>query len=208
MPTVHDERARLHSYAARSVLDQAPDILARGLVAHVAFVVDGQPYVIPMSYHYEAGERPSDPENDPAVPHGRLYVHGSVKSRLMRHLVGGAPVSVGVTLVDGLVYSRTALDHSMNYRSAVCFGRGRRLDDEEEIHAVFERMVQRYFPGRTAGTDYLHPERKYLDMTALVEIELEAWSAKARAGGPNGPLDSDPDALGSAGLVEARSPEA
>jgi hypothetical protein len=90
----------------------------------------------------------------------------------------------------------------------VCFGRGWLLEDEEEIHAVFERMVKRYFPGRTAGVDYLHPERKDLDVTALVQVQLEAWSAKARAGGPNGPLDSDPDALGSAGVVEVRSPEA
>lgn len=183
------DRARLRSFPSRSAPEEIPDILAAGTVAHLGFVVDGQPYVIPMSYYYD----PSEP--------AKLYIHGSVKGRTMRHLAGGPPVCVSVTLLDGLVYSRTALDHSMNYRSVVCFGTGRLVEDAVEKNAHLERMVERYFPGRRAGEDYHAASPEHLAATALVEVEIEEASAKVRRGGPNGPRDDDPDAIGSAGVI-------
>ncbi len=69
----------------------------------------------------------------------------------MRHLSTDAPLCVTVTLIDGLVYSRAAESHSVNYRSVVCFGRARELQDEQKKRAVMERMTGRCFPGRTLG---------------------------------------------------------
>jgi nitroimidazol reductase NimA-like FMN-containing flavoprotein (pyridoxamine 5'-phosphate oxidase superfamily) len=135
-------------------------------VAHVGFVEDGQPFVIPLGYQFSA-ETPD-----------RIYFHGSLASRAMRHMASGAPVCVTVTLLNGLVYSRTALYHSMNYRSAVCFGRGKRVTDSAVQRAVYERMVRRYFPGRTEGRDYSAP-------TAAEEPETTP-SAGVHAGGAAG----------------------
>jgi nitroimidazol reductase NimA-like FMN-containing flavoprotein (pyridoxamine 5'-phosphate oxidase superfamily) len=189
-------RTRLRSHPERSVPEEVREILSAGHVAHLGFVIDGQPFVIPMSYHFEP--RASD------EPDGvdRLYLHGSTKGRAMQHLSGAAPVCVAVTHLDHLVYSRTALDHSMNYRSVVCFGRGRLVEDAGEKARLLERMVRRYFPGREEGVDYEAAPAGHLTATALVEVTIEEASAKARRGGPNGPLDDDPDALGSAGLIE------
>jgi nitroimidazol reductase NimA-like FMN-containing flavoprotein (pyridoxamine 5'-phosphate oxidase superfamily) len=171
------------------VPQEAAAILAEGHVAHVGFVQEGQPFVIPLGYQFS----PEAPD--------RLYVHGSLASRAMRHLATGAPVCITVTLLDGLVYSRTALNHSMNYRSAVCFGRGRRVMDPAVQRAVYEAMVSRYFPGRIAGRDYAEPTPEHLDATALIEVEIEEWSAKMRTGGPLGPLDAAEDAPGTRGVV-------
>ncbi len=191
-----DERARLRRHAERSTPSEIPRILEAGQVAHLGFAVDGQPFVIPMTYHYEPRD-PDDPESD-----DRLYLHGSTKGRAMRHLEGGAPVCVTVTHLDQLVYSRTALDHTMNYRSAVCFGTGRLIEDPREKDSILERMVRRYFPGRTARVDYAPPPEAHLTATSVVEVVVDAASAKVRTGGPNGPLDADSDALGTAGLVD------
>ena len=109
---------------------------------------------------------------------------------------------VTVTLLNGLVYSRSALYHSMNYRSAVCFGRGKRVMDSAVQRAVYERMVRRYFPGRTEGRDYSAPTEAHLESTALVEVEIEEWSAKMRTGGPMGPTDAVEGAPGTCGVVE------
>jgi nitroimidazol reductase NimA-like FMN-containing flavoprotein (pyridoxamine 5'-phosphate oxidase superfamily) len=155
----------------------------------VGFVQDGQPFVIPLGYQYS--------ESSP----GSIYFHGSLGSRAMRHMAGGAPVCVTVTLLDGLVYSRTALNHSMNYRSAICFGRGKQVFDRAIQHEVYEAMVSRDFPGRTVGTDYAAPTPEHLDATALIEVEIEEYSAKARTGGPTGPLDAVEDAPGTCGVV-------
>ena len=85
------ERTKIRIHPERAVPDEAVEILSAGKVAHVGFVEDDQPLVIPLAYHYD----PSKPD--------LLYLHGSVRSRVMAHLANGAPVCVTVTLVDGLV---------------------------------------------------------------------------------------------------------
>ena len=183
--------AAVRQHAERSVPQERSDVLAAGLVAHVGFVEDGWPVVIPMTYHFDAAH----PD--------RIVVHGARASRLLEHAASGAPLCVEVTVVDGLVHSRTAKYHSMNYRSAVVFGRGRVVEDVGEKAAMFQRMIGRYAPGRTAGSDYEAPPTAHLEATAVVEITIEDGSAKRRTGGPKGPRDQDPTALGNAGVVPA-----
>jgi nitroimidazol reductase NimA-like FMN-containing flavoprotein (pyridoxamine 5'-phosphate oxidase superfamily) len=182
-------RSTIRIHADRSVPEEAAKILAEGHVAHIGFVEEGQPFVIPLGYQFSA-----------ATP-DRIYFHGSLASRAMRHMATGAPVCITVTLLNGLVYSRTALNHSMNYRSAVCFGRGRRVMDSDVQRTVYQAMVSRYFPGRTEGRDYAAPTPAHLEATALIEVEIEESSAKMRTGGPLGPLDAIEDAPGTCGVV-------
>ncbi len=182
-------RSAIRAHPERSAPDEAPAILAAGIVAHVGFVADGQPFVIPMSYHYESD-----------TPR-RLYLHGAHAGRLIQHLATGAPVCVTVTLVDGLVYSRTALYHSVNYRSVVCFGRASGTRYAAAEGAVLDRMIARYFPGRTAGRDYEPAPASHLEATGFIALDIEEWSAKVRRGGPKGPRDGEDGAPGSAGVV-------
>lgn len=187
--TTSPPRTQLRVHAERAVPEEAAAILAAGYVAHVGFAAGGQPYVIPMTYQF-----------DPAEPR-RLYLHGAHHSRLMEHLASGAPVCVTVTMLDGLVYSRTALYHSVNYRSVVCFARSAAEPDAETRARVLEAMIARYFPGRTPGRDYEAAPAAHLDATAFIALEIEEMSAKARRGGPQGPRDGDPIAWGTAGVV-------
>lgn len=182
--------ATIRAHPERDRTDEAPQILARGIVAHVAFVDGGRPVVIPMTYQYSAAD-----------PH-RLYLHGGRNGRLMKHLATGAPVSVAVTIADGLVYSKTALDHSVNYRSVVLFARAAEEQPGiEERRRILEEMIARYYPGRTAGVDYERASNAHLEATAMVALEIEEWSAKVRRGGPNGPGDEDGTRPGTAGVV-------
>ena len=169
--------------------EEAAEILSAGYVAHVGFIEDGLPYVIPLSYHYDS----ENPE--------KLYLHGSVRSRALEVMADGAPVCVTVTITDGLVYSRKAMNHSMNYRSVVLFGTAREVTDHDEKFALFDKMVQRYFPDRLLERDYNPPPASDLGVTSLVEVQVEEWSAKARRGGPTGPDDDNPEANGSAGYT-------
>jgi nitroimidazol reductase NimA-like FMN-containing flavoprotein (pyridoxamine 5'-phosphate oxidase superfamily) len=185
-------RARLTVHAERAAPDEAAAILAAGHVAHVGFAIDGQPFVIPMTYHFDRAEP------------GRLHLHGAHHSRLMQHLATGAPVCVEVTLLDGLVFSKTALYHSVNYRSVVVFARAARrtaAPDASGRRAMFEAMIARYHPGRAAGRDYEPIPDAHLDATAFVALDVDEWSAKVRRGGPKGPRDADPAAPGTAGVL-------
>src|SRR4029078_2773783 len=96
----------LRRLPARGHFDRATvnAILDEALVCHVGFVSDGQPFVIPTIH---------------ARVRAPLFVHGSAASRMLKTLQGGLPVCLTVTLVDGLVLARSALHHSMNYRSVV-----------------------------------------------------------------------------------------
>ncbi|MCC7372719.1 MAG: pyridoxamine 5'-phosphate oxidase family protein [Chloroflexi bacterium] len=185
--TVSD-RTRIRTHPERAVPDEAEEILEKSLVAHVGFIADGLPVVIPMLYHYE---------------NNTVYVHGQRGGRLPRTLRAGETVCVEVTILDGLIASRHALYHSANYRSAVGFGKAREVTDRDEKEAVLERMTRRYFPGRIVGEHYSPPTDGDLKITALMAIDLDELNGKKRSGPPAGPDDADdsPDAFGTRGIV-------
>lgn len=191
MPTPRPRTAiRRHPERALAVPEDAAAILERALVAHVGIQEDGQPFVIPFTFLYRDG---------------CIYLHGSTASRTMRVLASGAPACIEATLVDGLIASKTAETHSVNYRSVVCFGRGRRIDDPIRRRELLDALIARYFPGRTAGEHYRPITDDELRPTMVVEVRIEEMSAKGRSGGPRGPFDADPDFPGDARIVPAGS---
>jgi nitroimidazol reductase NimA-like FMN-containing flavoprotein (pyridoxamine 5'-phosphate oxidase superfamily) len=142
-------------------------ILDEGLVCHVGFEVDGQPFVIPMAY----------------ARHGdRLILHGSVASRLMTNLGGGIEACVSVTHLDGLVLARSQFHHSMNYRSVVAFGRARLIEGDDDKRQALTRLVEHLIPGRAADSREASAEE--LNATDVLEFPLDDCSAKVRSGPP------------------------
>ena len=184
------KRSQIKRHADRAVPSETVSILSEGTVAHVGFSDGAGPVVIPLLY----GFSPDRPD--------RLVLHGSRASRLQKLLAGGAPVCVTVTLLDGLVYSRSAKYHSANYRSAVCFGAAREISDLSQKEEAMAEMTARYFPSRSSGVDYWPPTPADLNEITVVEVLIEESSAKARRGGPAGPGDADGGAHGTAGVLE------
>jgi nitroimidazol reductase NimA-like FMN-containing flavoprotein (pyridoxamine 5'-phosphate oxidase superfamily) len=148
-------------------------ILDAGFLAHVGFCVDGQPFVIPTLYGRD-GER--------------LYLHGSAVSRTLRELETGIPACVTVTLVDGLVLSRSAFDHSMNYRSVVAFGSARKISDPEQKINSLRVISEHLIAGR--WEEVRGPSENELKATTVLEFSIEEASSKVRSGPP---LDDESD---------------
>ena len=187
------DRALLRQHRERAANNDAPAFLTAGIVAHVGIADDHGPVVIPMTYQFDAAK----PD--------RLYVHGAHNSRLLEAVASGAPVCVTVTIADGLVYSKTALNHSVNYRSVVVFCHAApQQPTGDEARNILHAMISRYWPGRTAGVDFEVTPDKHVDATNLVALQIDAMSAKTRAGGSNGPGDDDPAVPGTAGVTELR----
>jgi len=183
------ETVPIRQHAERAVPAEASAILAAGLVAHVGFVADGQPHVIPMSYQYA--------QSEPNL----IYLHGSPAGRLVTTLLHGGPTCVSVTLFDGVVFSKTAKYHSQNYRSVVCYGRARPVNERALKARIYNAMISRYTPGRVAGRDFTPATDADLDASAVLAFEIESWSAKTRSGGPKGPHDADEKSPGSCGVL-------
>ena len=150
-------------------------ILDEGLVCHVGFAVDGQPFVIPTIY---------------ARVEDRLYVHGSAASRMLRTLAQGVDVCLTVTLLDGLVLARSAFHHSMNYRSVVALGKARLVTDHAEKRTALDAIVEHVVAGR--GRDVRGPSEIELKATSVLRLDLVEVSAKVRSGPPK----DDEDDLG------------
>jgi len=163
------ERTRVQRHPERGVYvrETIDAILDEALICHVGFVVDGQPYVIPM-IQARAGDV--------------VYLHGSTASRLVRTLANGVDVCVTATLLDGIVLARSVYNHSMNYRSAVVLGRARPVVDPEEKLAALETIVEHMVPGR--WSDARLPDRKELKATTVLALALDEASAKIRTGPP------------------------
>lgn len=143
-------------------------IIDSALVCHVGFVIDGQPYVIPTIH---------------ARRDDSLIMHGSAASRMFGHIASGEQICVTITHVDGLVLARSTFHSSMNYRSAVVFGRGRLIEEQQEKLDALAILTERLMPGRWADTR--QPTLQELKGTFVVEIEIESASAKTRTGPAN-----------------------
>lgn len=186
------ERAIIRQHAERSAPNERDSVLLQGQVAHVGFREGDQVFVIPFSYQY-----------DPATP-DRIYIHGGRTSRALEVLASGASVCLEVTILDGLVYSRDALYHSVNYRSCVCFGRAREITDAACKRDILRGLITRYFPQRREGVDYAAATDAQIEATALFEVVIEESSTKVRTGGPKGPRDGEPGERGTCGVIELR----
>lgn len=175
MATPPSDRTRVRRAAARGAYDRATidAILDEGLVAHLGFTVDAQPYVIP-TLHARVGET--------------LYIHGSAASRMIRALTAGAPACLTVTLVDAIVLARSAFHHSMNYRSVVVLGQARPVADPAELLVALQAFTEKLVPGR--WDEVRRPNAKELKATRALAMSLDESSAKARSGPP---VDDDED---------------
>ena len=168
-------RTKVRRLAKRGAYDKAVvhSSLDEGLICHVGFVVEGQPYVIPTLY---------------ASSDERLYLHGSAVSRMLKTLAEGVDVCVTVTLVDAYVLARSAFHHSMNYRSVVVLGRAQLITDDAERLAALHVLTNHIIPNR--WEEVREPNELEMRQTAVLTLPLEEVSAKIRVGNPN---DDDED---------------
>jgi nitroimidazol reductase NimA-like FMN-containing flavoprotein (pyridoxamine 5'-phosphate oxidase superfamily) len=159
-------RGRHERAAIDAILDEA-------MVAHVGFAGEGQPYVIP-TLHARVGDE--------------IYFHGSAASRTIRALAAGAPACLTATLLDGLVLARSAVHHSVNYRSVLVLGTARPVADLDERMAAMEAFTERLIPGR--WQEARPPTTKELKAISVLALPLDEASAKLRSGPP---LDDEED---------------
>lgn len=168
------DRHRVRQSANRACYDRASlnAVLDACLIGHVSFVHDDWPVSIPTAI---------------ARLDDFLYLHGSRSSRLYQVLAAGKPVAVSVCRVDALVKARSAFHCTMNYRSAVIFGRGEPVTGSAK-ETLLDRFTERLLPGSTG--DFRPPLAKELKATELVRLPLTEASVKIRSGDP---IDDDED---------------
>ena len=143
-------------------------VLDAALVAQVGFVQDGSPVVVPMIYGRD-GET--------------IYLHGARKARVIRMLEQTDEACLNVTLVDGIVFARSAFNSSMNYRSATVFGKPRLVEDHAAKVEAMRIISEHVMPGR--WDELRAPHDKEVKMTGVIALEITSASAKTTDGMPD-----------------------
>jgi nitroimidazol reductase NimA-like FMN-containing flavoprotein (pyridoxamine 5'-phosphate oxidase superfamily) len=173
-PLVTTDRTKVRRLPDRGTDDRtaAHAVIDEAYIAHVGFVVDGEPRVLPMTYGRDADV---------------LYLHGAVGNAMLRASID-VEVCVTITLLDGLVLARSAFHHSMNYRSVVLLGVARKVEDEDEKRHAFDCIVEHVLTGRSQVARPANESE--LRKTLVLALPIEEGSAKVRTGGP---VDDDED---------------
>lgn len=149
------ERAHYDADSIAAIVDAA-------MLCTVAFQIDGVVHAIP-TIHWREGEH--------------LYIHGARASRMLKALTAGE-ACVTIALADGLVLARSAMHHSMNYRSVVIYGRFEAVCEPAYKLASLRAFIDGLYPGRW---DTLRPiSDKELNATTVLRIALDEASAKVR----------------------------
>jgi len=142
-------------------------ILDAGFVCHLGYVIDKHPYVTPTAYWREGDA---------------VYWHGSSKSKMLLALEKAPDVCLTVTHFDALVVARSGFHMSVNYRSAMLFGKPAKVTDPEDKIAKMEQFVERVYPGHWKN---LRPVNKQeLKAMSVFGMPIDEAVAKVRTGGP------------------------
>lgn len=186
-PAAPSPRSRVHRAAERAHYDSATvhAIVDAAWLCHVAFAAP-DPVCIPTAC-WRVGDH--------------LYIHGSPGSRMMAHLGRGAPACVSITHLDGLVLARSAVAHSMNYRSVVIHGAFGVVAGPDKV-AALDAFMDHLVPGRRP---MLRPHHtRELDATTVLRLPLQEAAAKIRNWGPKD-KEADLDAPVWAGVLPLRA---
>jgi nitroimidazol reductase NimA-like FMN-containing flavoprotein (pyridoxamine 5'-phosphate oxidase superfamily) len=159
-------RHRRLRHLGRTDRESLDAVLRAGLVAHPSVITGGWPMVVPTVNGFDTGT---------------LYLHGSVASQSLN--TAGTPVCVTVTLTDGLVLARSVFEHSINYRSAMIYGRPQAVTDPVEKLTALRLLTEHVAPG---AWDYARqPSRKELAAARVLALPLAEASVKVRTGPPD-----------------------
>ena len=154
------ERGHFDRETIHAILDATPH-------CHVGHIIKGRPVVIP-TLHWREGDA--------------VYWHGSSASRMLRENASGSEACLTVTILDGYVLARSGFHHSINYRSVMCFGTPRLIENDDEKLASLKAFMDRLFPGRWEA---LRPvTSQELKATSILAMDLTEASAKIRTGAP------------------------
>jgi nitroimidazol reductase NimA-like FMN-containing flavoprotein (pyridoxamine 5'-phosphate oxidase superfamily) len=161
-------------------------LLDEAIVGHVAVVRDGQPVVLPVGIGRDGDT---------------LLIHGSTGSGIFREMADGCPLSIAVTLLDGLVYARSAFESSIHYRSAVIMGSATVVEGDEKLEAL-AILTNHMMPGR--WEEVRETTKKELAATMVLRVPLERVSVKVSDAGPDEFEDDGDDRSIWAGVLPLR----
>ena len=135
------------------------EVIRRCVVCRLGMVDDGLPYVVPLSFGYEAGQ---------------LFLHSAPEGRKIETLRKNPQVCFEFDVDCQVVRAAEPCDWAMRFRSVVGFGRAEFVDDPEEKRRALAVIMRQY-----AGAEerFSVPDRG-LERTTVIRIDVESMTGK------------------------------
>ena len=119
-------------------------VLDAGYICHLTYNYEGSPIIIPTGYVREDDT---------------IYVHGSLKNRMLNHILDQVKTCVSVTHLEPF-----------------------KIEDKVEKVRILELLTENILPGR--WNEVRKPNEKELKATMVIGIKINEFSVKIREGGP------------------------
>ena len=134
------------------------EILKRGDHCILALAGDdGYPYAVPVSYAYEDG---------------KIYIHGSRVGHKIDAIRRLDKVSFAVVDQD----MNVPAELTTYFRSVICFGRARILEDEEEMRHCARIITAKYSPGFEQKSE--ESLARQIQVLGCIEVTIEHMTGK------------------------------
>jgi len=133
----------------------------------LATCVNGQPFTVARNFVYNPARH-------------CIYLHGARKGRTSETVQPGVRANFNVSQMGRLLPADAAMDMSVEYTGVVIFGRVSLVEDPDEAKAALQQLVDKYFPHLQVGRDYIPVRDVDLKVTAVLRLDIEAWSGKQK----------------------------
>ncbi|MEU8901150.1 pyridoxamine 5'-phosphate oxidase family protein [Nocardia sp. NPDC048505] len=141
-------------------------ILDQALVCHAGVIMNGKSSVQPTAYGRDGDT---------------LYFRSAVAAKEFLSAAAGH-ISICVTVLDSIVYGRSVLQFTMNYRIVEVSGQAREVIGGEAKRRGLRSILERIAPG---SWEYARqPDDSELAPIAVLAVDLAEATVKIRTGGP------------------------
>lgn len=143
------------------------EFLRRSQSGVLATVADGQPFLTPLIFVYDADEH-------------ALFVHTSPHGRTPANVAADERVCFNANEMGRILPDWKAWEFSNEYESVTVFGRARILEDEDAQRDALQGLMAKYAPHMDPGEDYRAITDGEIERTAVVRVDVDHWSGKRK----------------------------
>lgn len=142
-------------------------LLHSARVGRIGVIAQGEPYVIPMNFAYEAS---------------KIYIHGANQGRLIEAIQANPRICFEIDQYIATIPDPVLCEFDTAYASVICYGTARVIDDLKERTAALKVIARKYAPENQAESLQEVTVSQFAgafeSRTAVVEISVESMTGK------------------------------
>ena len=151
------------------------DFLHHAEFGVLALCENGQPVTVTRNFVYDEANH-------------AIYLHGARQGHTYSLIQEGVvAANFNVSRAGRLLPAKAASKVDTEYASVVIFGKISLVESKDEASRALRLLLKKYFPHLRYGEDYEGITPYDLKITAVLRLDIEAWSGKEKRGAEDHP---------------------